>query len=525
MGRRKIDIAPIRDDRNRSVTLIKRKAGLFKKAHELAVLCQVDIALVVISKDGRVFQYSTTEDIKQIFDKQQQCQVMETKYPGDYGYGPLVSRPAPKKLRKYDIQEESSDDSDSDLPPGLRTQVRHVHSSSHLSDSSSSRPRLKVQIPQTSQEAKKGQNPTPGPLTALAAESGIDSAALPVMPSPMNPLNPNSHQMQRMAPHGGQTDQLSVNAQQPQQQYQLSPQQYGMPYNYQQPYMVQQQQQQQQQQMYDQQGRYKSGQQDRGQQVHQMGVSPNGMYPQYSSMGYSNFLNPMSANTMGAYYNPSTGYNVQHGGPPNAQQPSSSSSTSSNGNGNPANNSGNAGGNRWNAYGNSPMSYVVPSNPDSAKPDSAGPGAGSIQARYGLNEMMMSPSNLLSMEWNSWDRMGQQQQQQQQQHQGVSMDGTGVTPNRGPTSGMGQPGVRAVPGGQNQYNMATAGSNPLISVQPPSESGIKSPNSDATQLGNSSHRGSVSEQTAQNTNSLPDGDVRKRPNNSQDPRSSKWPKA
>ncbi|KAG7292910.1 hypothetical protein NEMBOFW57_002955 [Staphylotrichum longicolle] len=47
MGRRKIEIKPIKDDRNRSVTFLKRKGGLFKKAHELSVLCSVDVAVII----------------------------------------------------------------------------------------------------------------------------------------------------------------------------------------------------------------------------------------------------------------------------------------------------------------------------------------------------------------------------------------------------------------------------------------------------------------------------------------------
>lgn len=50
MGRRKISIAPIADDRNRSVTFLKRKNGLFKKAYELGILCSADVAVVVFSR-------------------------------------------------------------------------------------------------------------------------------------------------------------------------------------------------------------------------------------------------------------------------------------------------------------------------------------------------------------------------------------------------------------------------------------------------------------------------------------------
>merc|ERR1712091_65500 len=43
MGRRKIDIAYINDDRVRKVTFCKRKGGLFKKAEDLSKLCGVEI--------------------------------------------------------------------------------------------------------------------------------------------------------------------------------------------------------------------------------------------------------------------------------------------------------------------------------------------------------------------------------------------------------------------------------------------------------------------------------------------------
>lgn len=56
MGRRKISIAPISDDRNRSVTFLKRKNGLFKKAYELGILCSADVAVVVFNNTGKLFE-------------------------------------------------------------------------------------------------------------------------------------------------------------------------------------------------------------------------------------------------------------------------------------------------------------------------------------------------------------------------------------------------------------------------------------------------------------------------------------
>lgn len=59
MGRRKIEIAPILDDRNRSVTFLKRKNGLMKKAYELGVLCGAEVAVIVFAGNGRLYEYSS----------------------------------------------------------------------------------------------------------------------------------------------------------------------------------------------------------------------------------------------------------------------------------------------------------------------------------------------------------------------------------------------------------------------------------------------------------------------------------
>ncbi|KAK1781256.1 hypothetical protein QBC45DRAFT_71181 [Copromyces sp. CBS 386.78] len=60
MGRRKIEIKAIKDDRNRSVTFLKRKGGLFKKAHELSVLCSVDVAVIIFGNNKKLYEYSSS---------------------------------------------------------------------------------------------------------------------------------------------------------------------------------------------------------------------------------------------------------------------------------------------------------------------------------------------------------------------------------------------------------------------------------------------------------------------------------
>ncbi|KAF8666276.1 hypothetical protein HU200_053699 [Digitaria exilis] len=57
MGRQKIEIRRIESDEARQVCFSKRRAGLFKKASELSILCEADVAAVVFSPAGKAFSF------------------------------------------------------------------------------------------------------------------------------------------------------------------------------------------------------------------------------------------------------------------------------------------------------------------------------------------------------------------------------------------------------------------------------------------------------------------------------------
>ncbi|GMP32757.1 hypothetical protein CsSME_00006374 [Camellia sinensis var. sinensis] len=58
MGRVKLQIKRIENNTNRQVTFSKRRNGLIKKAYELSVLCDIDIALIMFSPSGRLSHFS-----------------------------------------------------------------------------------------------------------------------------------------------------------------------------------------------------------------------------------------------------------------------------------------------------------------------------------------------------------------------------------------------------------------------------------------------------------------------------------
>ncbi|KAL0351808.1 UNVERIFIED_CONTAM: Floral homeotic protein DEFICIENS [Sesamum calycinum] len=74
MARGKIQIKKIENQTNRQVTYSKRRNGLFKKAHELTVLCDARVSIIMISSTQKLHEYiSPSTSTKQVFDQYQKA--------------------------------------------------------------------------------------------------------------------------------------------------------------------------------------------------------------------------------------------------------------------------------------------------------------------------------------------------------------------------------------------------------------------------------------------------------------------
>ncbi|CAN1283405.1 Floral homeotic protein AGAMOUS [Linum perenne] len=69
IGRGKIEIKRIENTTNRQVTFCKRRNGLLKKAYELSVLCDAEVALIVFSSRGRLYEYANNSSVKGTIDR------------------------------------------------------------------------------------------------------------------------------------------------------------------------------------------------------------------------------------------------------------------------------------------------------------------------------------------------------------------------------------------------------------------------------------------------------------------------
>ncbi|CAB4297776.1 unnamed protein product [Prunus armeniaca] len=70
MMREKIKIKKIDNLPARQVTFSKRRRGIFKKAAELSVLCESEVAVVIFSATGKLFDYSSSS-MKDVIERYQ----------------------------------------------------------------------------------------------------------------------------------------------------------------------------------------------------------------------------------------------------------------------------------------------------------------------------------------------------------------------------------------------------------------------------------------------------------------------
>ncbi|XP_008392794.3 MADS-box transcription factor 23-like isoform X2 [Malus sylvestris] len=59
MGRGKVELKRIENPTSRQVTFSKRRNGLLKKAFELSILCDAEVALIIFSPSGKAYQFAS----------------------------------------------------------------------------------------------------------------------------------------------------------------------------------------------------------------------------------------------------------------------------------------------------------------------------------------------------------------------------------------------------------------------------------------------------------------------------------
>nr|ALF08467.1 SEPALATA-1 [Thalictrum thalictroides] len=69
MGRGKVELKRIENKINQQVTFAKRRNGLLKKAYELSVLCDAEVALIVFSNKGKLCEFCSSSSMLKTLER------------------------------------------------------------------------------------------------------------------------------------------------------------------------------------------------------------------------------------------------------------------------------------------------------------------------------------------------------------------------------------------------------------------------------------------------------------------------
>ncbi|KAJ1282631.1 hypothetical protein BS78_03G066700 [Paspalum vaginatum] len=137
MARRgRVELRRIEDRVSRQVRFSKRRSGLFKKAFELSLLCDAEVALLVFSPAGKLYEYASTS-IEDTYNRYQQFSGAERNTNGDQNsndYKDGAPQDLQSTLRKIAScsPKNNADESDANelekLESLLRTALRDTRS-------------------------------------------------------------------------------------------------------------------------------------------------------------------------------------------------------------------------------------------------------------------------------------------------------------------------------------------------------------------------------------------------------------
>ncbi|CBQ70631.1 probable Umc1-MADS-box homolog Umc1 [Sporisorium reilianum SRZ2] len=159
-GRRKIKIEFIQDDARRHITFSKRKAGIMKKAYELATLTGTQVLLLVVSQTGLVYTFTTPK-----------LQALVTQAEGRNLIQACLNAPDPPNAGAESGHDDPSADEGSDADDGLSPSESHA--------SSNKRAAQNRKRPRTASTSKSSSTPASAASGAApaAGAGGDDEAA------------------------------------------------------------------------------------------------------------------------------------------------------------------------------------------------------------------------------------------------------------------------------------------------------------------------------------------------------------
>lgn len=92
---------------SRQVTFSKRRNGLLKKAYELSVLCDAEVAVIIFSQKGRLYEFSSSNMQSAIERYHEHAKQVETNNPELEQYMQNLKQDAESMAKKIELLEVS----------------------------------------------------------------------------------------------------------------------------------------------------------------------------------------------------------------------------------------------------------------------------------------------------------------------------------------------------------------------------------------------------------------------------------
>ncbi|XP_022915354.1 myocyte-specific enhancer factor 2 isoform X3 [Onthophagus taurus] len=194
MGRKKIQISRITDERNRQVTFNKRKFGVMKKAYELSVLCDCEIALIIFSSTNKLYQYASTDMDKVLL------KYTEYNEPHESLTNKNIIEALNKKEHKNGVMSPESPEPETEYQLTPRTEAKYSKIDQEF-QMMLQRNQMNGQRPVTMGSSNYSQ-PVSVPVNISYSESGLLQSS-PQMPHTSMSPRPSSSETDSVYPSGG----------------------------------------------------------------------------------------------------------------------------------------------------------------------------------------------------------------------------------------------------------------------------------------------------------------------------------
>lgn len=141
MGRGRVQLKRIENKISRQVTFSKRRSGLWKKANEISVLCDAQVALLVFSTKGKLFEYCSDSSMGRVLERYEHHTYSQKKVGTPYEPKENLSLDYPKLVNRLELlQRNMRNYAGEDLDP---LSLREIQSLEHQLDKALKRIRTK----------------------------------------------------------------------------------------------------------------------------------------------------------------------------------------------------------------------------------------------------------------------------------------------------------------------------------------------------------------------------------------------